>query len=197
MYSVEQIKKLLESRLTDDRYTHSLNVADKAVELARKYGEDTNKAYLAGLLHDICKNEDKQTLLEMTKKCRFTAEKSEVIVPALHHAVAGAWYCENELGVTDEDILRAVRYHTVARAEMSLLEMIIYLADLTSAERDYPDVENMRRVCGISLELAMLEALRFTLRNVSERKSYLPETSLKAYNYYLGFVKENGLSEEI
>ena len=75
--------------------------------------------------------------------------------------------------------------------------MIIYLADLTSAERDYPDVENMRRVCGISLELAMLEALRFTLRNVSERKSYLPETSLKAYNYYLGFVKENGLSEEI
>ena len=50
------------------------------------------------------------------------------------------------MGIEDEDIINAVRYHTVARAGMSRLEQIIYLADLTSAERDYPDVERMRRL---------------------------------------------------
>lgn len=197
MYQVEVIKKILSERLTDDRYTHSLNVADKASELAVKFGVDCEKAYFAGLIHDICKNEDKETMEKMASDCRFTSEHCEMAVPALHHAVAGAWYCENKLGIKDEDILRAVRYHTVARAGMSPLEMIVYLADLTSAERDYPDVENMRRVCGISLELGMVEALRFTLRNVSERKSYMPETSVQAYNYFLEIVKEKGLSEEI
>ena len=64
---------------------------------------------------------------------------------------AGAEYIRQQLGIEDEDIINAVRYHTVARAGMSRLEQIIYLADLTSSERDYPDVERMRRLSDRSL----------------------------------------------
>ncbi|MBQ8567930.1 MAG: bis(5'-nucleosyl)-tetraphosphatase (symmetrical) YqeK [Oscillospiraceae bacterium] len=184
MYTLEEIKDILKIRLSKKRYTHSLNVAESAKKLADVYCEDTDKAYLAGLIHDICKEIPKDEQLDMVKKSDRDICPSELVTPALYHAPAGAWYAENALGIHDEDILNAVRYHTIARAGMSPLEEIIYMADLISADRDYKDVGRMRRLAFIDIKQAMLSALKFSVCDVVEKGSQLPVHTVEAYNRY-------------
>lgn len=86
------------------------------------------------------------------------------------------------LQVEDADVLNAVRYHTTGRAGMSALEKIIFVADLASADRNYPDVETVRKLSGQSLEQAMLYVLEFLICDLIHRKKYLHPDSIAAYN---------------
>lgn len=160
-YDLVQLRALIRPRMDDDRYRHSLCVEQRAVELARRYGADEKQAAAAGILHDICKQMDKETLLQIMADCATIKDIDFVNQPQLLHSYAGAEYLRRELGFTDEDLLNAVRYHTTGRAGMSLLEQIIYLADLTSAERDYPDAEELRQLTDQSLEAGMRYALAY------------------------------------
>ena len=99
----------------------------------------------------------------------------------LWHARAGAVYLKEKLDVSDDEIVSAVRYHTTARANMSLLEKILYLADFTSEDRDYPGVEDMRRAVDLSLEHAMREALIFTVVDLNEKGMPIHHDTLDAY----------------
>lgn len=181
-----EITDILEIRLSKKRFQHSLNVADEAKKLAEKYDyPDTEKAYLTGLLHDICKEIPKEEQLEMVKKSKLDVSEVELGTPPLFHAVAGAWYAENVLNIHDDDMLNAVRYHTVGRAGMSKLEKIIYLADLISADRNYKDVNKMRKLAYQSLDKAMLEALKFSVTDVVAKGSMLPHHTIEAYNFYI------------
>lgn len=191
MYSEAEIVDILEIRLSKKRFQHSLNVAEEAGKLAEKFGyPDTEKAYLAGLLHDICKEIPKDEQLEMVKKSKLAVSDVELCTPPLFHAVAGAWYAENVLNIRDDELLGAIRYHTVGRAGMSMLEEIIYLADLISADRNYKDVNKMRKLAYQSLEKAMLEALKFSVTDVVAKGSMLPYHTIEAYNYYTAEKKK-------
>ena len=122
MCSAAEITDILEIRLSKKRFQHSLNVAEEAGKLAEKFDyPDKEKAYLTGLLHDICKEIPKEEQLEMVKKSKLNVSEVELGTPPLFHAVAGAWYAENVLNIHDDDMLNAVRYHTVGRAGMSKL----------------------------------------------------------------------------
>ena len=178
---VQTIRELLHNK----RFDHSLNVAQRAVELAKRYGEDEQKAYIAGILHDICKNMQPEEQLQWMKKSAIILDENLLEQPPVWHGFAGAEYIRQQLGIEDEDIINAVRYHTVARAGMSRLEQIIYLADLTSSERDYPDVERMRRLSDRSLREGMREALVFAVSNQAQRHAPLCLDTCKAYNEYL------------
>ena len=151
-YDYAKYKAILEKRLNPKRYHHSLCVADEALRLAKKYGCDTKKAYLAGLLHDITKNATQEEHLHIFDKFDIMLNSVEKNAEKLWHAISGAAYIEYELGITDKDIITAVRYHTTAREGMSLLEKILYLADYTSADRDYDDVDIMRQKVEISID---------------------------------------------
>lgn len=172
--------ELLRKKLTPNRFIHSKNVSFEAVRIAKKYGADVKKAEFAGLIHDIMKDTPKP-LLEKTVKC-LNPTKLEEGTPKLWHAMAGAWYIKSELGVNDEDIINAVRYHTTAREQMSLLEKVIYLADFTSEERDYNGVEEMRAAVDESLEKAMREALVFTIGDLLKSGNPIHPDTLYAYN---------------
>ncbi len=102
--------------------------------------------------------------------------------PPLYHAMAGSAYLKTELGITDPDVLNAVRYHTTGRGGMSLLEKVIFVADFISADRDYPDVEVVRTLARQSLEKAMLYALEYTVCDLVNRKKYLHPDTVDAYN---------------
>ena len=115
---VEEIKK----KLSEYRFYHSLNVADEAKRLALKYGADPEKAYTAGLVHDIMKDTPKNEQLKLFEKYNIKLTPVELESPKTWHAMSGEAYLRNEFNVTDEEILKAVRYHTTARAGMSLLE---------------------------------------------------------------------------
>lgn len=184
MYSVEELKDILKIRLSKKRFTHSMNVADSAMKLADRYGLDKDRCYLAGLVHDICKELPKDEQLEMVKNCDRAVCAEEFLTPPLFHAPAGSWYCENVLGIHDEDILNAVRYHTIGRAGMSDVEKAVYLADLISDDRTYKDVEKMRRSAFADIDAAMLEALSFSITDVVGKCSRLPHHTVEAYNEY-------------
>ena len=177
-----EYKAILEKRLNPKRYHHSLCVADEALRLAKKYGCDTKKAYLAGLLHDITKNATAEEHLHIFDKFDIMLNSVEKNAEKLWHAISGAAYIEYELGITDKDIITAMRYHTTAREGMSLLEKILYLADYTSADRDYDDVDIMRQKVEISIDAAMDYALTYTINDLVERRKLLHLDTVKAYN---------------
>ena len=191
MYSAEEIIDILDIRLSKKRYQHSLGVAEEAGRLAERYNyPDTEKAYIAGLLHDICKEIPKEEQLAMVSASDMDVTDVELVTPPLFHAIAGARYSEQVLHIRDEDILNAIRYHTVGRAGMSRLEEIIYIADLISEDRNYKDVNKMRKYAYQSIEKAMLEALKFSITDVVGKGSMLPRHTIEAYNHYMMIKKK-------
>ena len=180
------VRKLLRSRLDDYRYIHSLGVADSARELAKIYGADEEKAYLAGLLHDIAKNTPKDEQLSLMEKGGIILNPAEKNNPALWHAMAGECYLRLEMDITDPEILGSVRYHTTGKAGMSLMEKIIYIADYISAERNYPDVDVMRDLSlNHSLEKASLYSLIYTFNKQTKLQGIIHPDSVEYYNELL------------
>ena len=178
-----KIRQLLRSRLDDYRYIHSLGVADSARDLAKIYGADEEKAYLAGLLHDIAKNTPKNEQLELMEKGGIKLSVAEKNNPALWHAMAGECYLRLEMGITDPEILGSVRYHTTGKEGMTLLEKIIYVADYISAERNYPDVDVMRDLSlNHSLEKASLYSLIYTFNKQTKLQGIIHPDSVEYYN---------------
>lgn len=183
-------KKYLREHLSKKRYTHSLNVAASAVELAKKYGGDTDKAYTAGLLHDIAKELPAEEQLELVKASTLDVSDIETKAPPLFHAIAGAELVQQLFDIRDTEIITAIRRHTVAAGGMSKLDAIIYLADLISADRDYKDVNRMRKLADKSLERAMCEALRFSVADSVNKGNTIPTATLDAYNEYIKYMKK-------
>ena len=178
----DKYKDILKTRLTPKRYHHSLCVAEEAVRLAKKYGGDEEKAYLAGLLHDITKNAPPDEHLNIFSQFGIMLNDIEKSAEKLWHAMSGAAYIENILKVDDKEIITAVRYHTTARAGMTQLEKLLYLADFTSADRDYDDIDIMREKVEISMEAALDYALSYTINDLVSRGKPLHLDTINAYN---------------
>lgn len=177
-----EYKKILQERLTPKRYHHSLCVADEAVRIAAKYGGDTEKAYIAGLLHDITKNASEEEHLHIFREFDIMLNDIEKNAEKLWHAISGAAYIEHILGINDTEIITAVRYHTTARKNMTQLEKILYLADFTSADRDYDDVDIMRQKLEVSMQAALQYALSYTINDLVSRDKPLHLDTVEAYN---------------
>lgn len=176
--------RLLEEKLSGFRQLHSRNVAAQAAHLAEKWGADPERAFFAGFFHDICKEMPREEQLQWLGKSDIIVDELFLKQPKIWHGFAAAEYLRCELNVSDPDILNAVRYHTTARAGMSLLEQIIYLADLTSAERDYPDVAVMQKLVDTSLQDAMLYALQYIMGDLVKRRVPVCSFTWEAYNEY-------------
>ena len=185
MYQVKDKIAFLEQPLSKKRFQHSVNVARAAKQLAARYGEDLDKAYFAGLVHDICKEDPWEEQRRLMLAGDFAPDIAELHSRKLWHGIAGAYFIETEFGVDDRDILNAVRFHTVGRAGMSRLEEIIYIADMISEERDYKGVGKMRKLAFDNIQNAMLEALRDAAGSVLKKGGMLPIYTIEAYNSYL------------
>lgn len=179
---IEEFKALLGERLHEDRYYHSLCVMEEAERLAEKYGADVEKATVAGLLHDITKNEPDAVHKMIFEKGNIPLDEVSKCSRKLYHAISGAYVIEHDLGITDKDILNAVRYHTTAHENMSLLEKIIYMADFISADRTYDGVDELRKTAYTSLEDAMEVALAFSINELVEKGAMLHLDTVKAWN---------------
>lgn len=185
MYKTEEYIKLIKETLSPYRFHHSMCVAEKARELAEKYGIDGEKAYLTGILHDITKempNDEQIRLIEENGHILTEYEKGN---HRIFHQMSGAAYVESVLKITDNDILSGIRYHTTGRDNMSVFEMIIYLADFTSADRSYPDVDIMREKTDKSLLEGMLYSLKYTICDVVSHERILHPDTLSCYNWVI------------
>lgn len=184
---LDYLRRYIRPLMTDYRYRHSLGVEKQVVKMARRFGADQRKAALAGILHDVCKDMPKGALLQNILESGIINGIDFKASPQLIHSYAGALYLQSHMDIHDTEVIEAVRYHTTARAGMSLLETVVYLADLTSEDREYPDVGEMRRLCDTDLRKAMIHALTHTVKELTRKqKPICPDT--------LGACKEYGVT---
>ena len=136
----KQAKELVRSRLSDKRYEHTLNVRKMAVKLAKRHDADEDRAALAALLHDAAKEISKDEMRAIMKAHPEYAEGGEERPTPVWHGICAAILARTEWGVEDEAVLSAIACHTAGKPGMSKLDKILYLADMSSAERDWPGV---------------------------------------------------------
>ena len=184
LLDTENITDFLRNHLSEKRFNHSMNVAAECRKLAEHYGEDPEKAYFAGLVHDICKELPADELKEAAIGSGFRLTEAELRTKALWHAVAGAAFVRDSLMVEDSDIINAVRFHTIGRAGMTRFEEIVYIGDLISADRSYNGIKKFRKLAYQDMDRVMLEAVIFSINSVTEKKGLIPEYTLEAYNQY-------------
>lgn len=176
------VRPLVKKLLSPNRYYHSECVARRAEELAERFGANPEKAKLAGLLHDVMKNRTDNYLLQYFDRNAIILSDIEKNSPPLWHSIAGAFFVRQELGIGDADIFRAIRYHTTARANMSVLEKVIYIADCISEDRKFDGVEEERKLAKKSLDKALLHSLRHNIAWLAQAKRPLHPDSIDAYN---------------
>lgn len=179
-----EYRTYLEKTLSKKRYEHSLYVADEALKLARRFGADEEKCYLSGLLHDICKEISYDEQRELMERSQFEISPTEQIAPKTYHGIAASVFIKEKFGICDMDILSAIRYHTVAKGGMNLIEKILYMADLISFDRVYDDVDYIRACTYEDIDRGMYEAMKFSVNYSVEHKRTIPQSTLEAYNEY-------------
>ncbi len=156
-------QKQLKQYLTPERFRHTMGVAIMAEKLAVHYGIDPKKAYLAGLLHDCAKNLSEEEQWELIQRNHFPIYEGELENPHLLHSIAGSVLAEEIFHIKDPDILSAIRYHTVGKISMTVLEKIIYLADLTEENRKFSFAKKLRRLSFVDLDQALLLSIENTI----------------------------------
>lgn len=183
-YRNYELKTLLRQRLSEKRYLHSLGVAKTAKMLAEKNGADPEKAEIAGLLHDITKNLGPSEQIEFCREKGIALTEDDILSPQVIHAVSGAWYVKNVLGIDDEDILSAVRYHTTGKRGMNTLDKIIYVSDLVEPTRNYSDVDYYRKLAENDLDRALFEGMSWIIGDKKKKGENIHKDTLEMFDEF-------------
>lgn len=185
-YDMKKLEKVAKKLLSPKRFHHTECVVRQADKLARIYGCDPEKAMVAAWMHDVCKEMKPAEQLQWITKFGIILDSVQQSQPKTWHGMAACGFMRFEMGISDAEILRAVQYHTTACGDMHKLDEVIYLADLTSSERDYPDVERMRVLAEEAGTVqAMRAAMIFALSDLVARGIAISRDSFEAYNYYV------------
>jgi predicted HD superfamily hydrolase involved in NAD metabolism len=147
-------------RLSEKRYEHTVRVADTAESLARKHDLDPDRTRLAALLHDAARETEPGEFLRLAEEWDLHIGEPERESPKLLHGPVAAELARRELGVEDEEVLEAIRAHTVGRAGMGPIALALYVADKIEPARDYPSVGRIRGLAREDLREAAAESLR-------------------------------------
>ena len=185
----EKMEYRLKKELDAARYAHTLGVEQTAREMARQFGEDEEKAALAGLLHDCAKCLDDKEMLRQCEKNNIVCNKTEKKQPYLLHAKLGACYAAKKYGITDPAVAGAIRYHTTGRPGMTLLEKIVFTADYIEPNRKLLEhLPAIRQMAFIDLDEAVYMILRDTVDYLGEsdpdKENEIEHHTLEAYEYY-------------
>lgn len=188
MTDINTIKQRVRSVLSEKRFRHTLGVADEAERLAVRWGASPESAYLAGLIHDMAKEIPYDDALRMLESFGFKADDDLRRCPALLHGPLAACLAQREFGISDTDILSAVRYHTTGRAGMTVLEKIIYLADFIEPNRCFDGVDEVRQLAYENLDRAVLAESDMVIVFTVERGSFLHRGTVDTRNDLLASV---------
>lgn len=196
--TVKDYEEIISKRMKSARFKHSKNVAKEAVRLAKKYGADVRKAEIAGILHDATKETPDDEQLMLIQRAGIALTEMERSSRKLWHAISGSAFVQVELGIDDKEIIDSIRYHTTGRANMTLLDKVIFVADFISADRDYDGVDKMRKIADKDLDEAVLEGMSFTMADLAQRKITIAPDTFEGYNYMASLkVKKINFLEEI
>ncbi|MDR0404539.1 MAG: bis(5'-nucleosyl)-tetraphosphatase (symmetrical) YqeK [Oscillospiraceae bacterium] len=179
---VEKYEEIVKSMLSPERFRHCLNVSKEAKRLSERYSYDSEKAQIAGVLHDIAKEMPKEEQRKLIKREGIILTEVQENSFKLWHAISGYLFAKLELKIEDEEILNAIRYHTSGRKNMSKLEKIIFVADFISEDRKYKSVDKIRCAANISLDEGVISGIEYTTRSLIKKRSVVDPSSIDAYN---------------
>ena len=172
------------------RWHHVMAVRNAAMELARLYKVPPVKAELAALLHDAARFLSDAELVRYARKHRLKVPLLDKVIrhsPVLLHGYVAADIARRKFGITAHDVLSAIEQHTLARAGMSTLSKIIYIADSVSADRRYAGVDALRSLSRHNLDEALLAAMASKITHVLAKRGWLHPETIKAWNTLAGY----------
>ena len=166
------------------RFAHTLGVEFTAAALAMKYQADVTDAQIAGLLHDCAKCLTDEKRVSICEKHQISMTDIERRNPFLLHAKVGEYLAREKYGITNPDILNAIRFHTTGRENMSLLERIVFVADyIEPGRRQAPNLTEIRQLAFTDLDAAMLKILEDTLSYLKATGGELDPMTEITYEY--------------
>lgn len=182
----KEIEKVLKKMLPERRLEHSINVSKCAVQLSKVYKCDEEKAKIAGIIHDCAKYFTDEQIEDCVRKFNIELDPLEVNNRSLSHSVIGSYVAKEVFNIDDEEIINAIKYHTTGRENMSLLEKIIYMADLIEEGRKFPRVEELRELTfSGKLEEALILSFNNTIKFVIDNNQLIHPRTVSARNYVL------------
>ncbi len=180
----EKALEVVKKQLTEHRYQHTLGVMETAIELSERFNADVKKAETAAIFHDYAKfrpkDEMKQIIIDQHMPSDLLIHNTE-----LWHAPVGAYLVKTEVGIEDEEILDAIRFHTSGREEMTQLEKVIFVADYIEPGRHFPGVEEGRELAKQDLNDALIYALRNTIMFLAKKNHAIYPDTLRTYNFLI------------
>ncbi|OGI20341.1 MAG: hypothetical protein A2287_04335 [Candidatus Melainabacteria bacterium RIFOXYA12_FULL_32_12] len=182
---INDVKKWLKDRLSEERYSHSLGSEEAARELAQRFDVDENKAAYAALIHDNAKCVSTDELLKIINENNLSVSETEKQSTKTLHAPVSAYLAQQELGVNDTDILNAIRYHTIGRIDMSDLEKIVFLADKIEPNTREPEfrekiIQKLNQTN--NLDEAILLCYDATIRSLLDRRLIISPETIEVWN---------------
>ena len=179
---ITKYKNLIKEMMSEKRYLHSVSVSNAAMKLAKKYEFDTEKAAIAGILHDITKEMPDEFHLELFEKHNVKLDEIEKKSKKLWHSISGSIFIKENLHIDDEEILNAVKYHTTGRKNMTLLDKIIFLSDFLAVDRNYENSEIMRKQAFENLDETVIYGLKLQMESFLSKDLLLSKNIFEAYN---------------
>ena len=169
MLSFDEIQHRVSQWMGKKRFKHTLGVVESATQLAKLYNVDVEKARLAALLHDCAKEMPLKEMQDLVKENNYKADKELLANGNLLHGLAGMIRAKLEFSITDSEILEAIRVHTTGKVGMSKLDKVIFLADYIEPNRDFPGVDELRKVAKENLDRAVLLGFDNTINHLIEQ----------------------------
>ena len=183
--SEEELEQVVVSLLKANRVAHVLGCRDMAVELAKRWGADVTDAARAGLLHDITKAIDGPLQLTLCSEYGTMLSDFSRRYPKTLHALTGSLVADRIFG-EKEAVVNAIRHHTTGKANMSLLEKIIYIADYVEPNRTIAGVDQLRHLAFTDLDAALKMGLQMTVSYLNEQGSEVSPESREALAWLTG-----------
>ncbi|MDR0200085.1 MAG: bis(5'-nucleosyl)-tetraphosphatase (symmetrical) YqeK [Streptococcaceae bacterium] len=189
MLTRDEIIEKMQATLSKKRFTHCLGVEAAARALAERYDyADVEKAGLTGLLHDYAKERTAEDYAKVIDREGLNPDLKNWS-NAVWHGYVGWIIVRDEVGVTDREMLHAIEVHTVGCAEMSLLDKIVYVADYIEENRDFPGVDDARKIASESLDAAVAYETVHTVAHLAEKHLPIYPQTIETYNAYIGMLK--------
>ncbi|WP_405175953.1 bis(5'-nucleosyl)-tetraphosphatase (symmetrical) YqeK [Paenibacillus sp. FSL H8-0261] len=180
-YSREALIEVVSTQMPAKRWKHTLGVMESSIQLAEQYGADPERAETAAILHDVAKYWPVERMKEIIEQNHLNLNLLKHD-KQLWHSEVGAFVAEQDYGITDPDILNAIRFHTSGREDMSLLEKIVCLADYIEPGRDFPGVDKIRKLAKVSLEEGLVAGFDSTISLLLEKRRVIFPLTVLARN---------------
>lgn len=182
MMTIDEMKQLLQASLPPKRFKHSVHVYETALELADAHKLPKEKIAVCALLHDCGREVASKDSAAKADELGITIDDVERNQPILLHAKLGVYYAQTKYGVNDKEILAGIAQHTTGAAHMTDLAKVVFLADMIEPGRDFPGVDDLRKLARKSLDKAMLKAYSNTIEYLLTGGQLIHPHCIDGYN---------------